>query len=329
LSDRAHPLLELTLARLLMPGKKPPAPSAILKDLAPLVRGGVAKERLAAVIAELRTWGLLPAKGQALTEAGRARALEYLGLTELPPKCNWPKVRAKYLIPKALGLTPWSEAESASVGSEAKLAARLLRDKYTLAVPAETGLPKMLEALVCRLLGHPDIADFEQLKANVLSREAGAEPALPVKDVKSVAPRLLIGSKKRGVDGYRAVVLNGTFEDNAASEFIPVAETKPVPDELKSFAERLTDAARHSPTGWFGDDLIFISHVWKHVRNSSEFQHLDFPEFQRKLIAANRAQLLTLSRADLVQAMDPADIRESETSYLNSVFHFIRIRSAS
>ncbi len=334
MSDRAHPLMELTLARLLMPGRKPPAPSAVLKDLAPLIRGGLTKDRIADVIAELRALGLLPAKGQVLTEAGRARALKYLGLAELPPKCNWGTVRAKYLIPKALGLNPWSDAESASVGSEVKLAARLLKDKYALSVPADTGLPKVLEALVCRLLGYPESADFDHLKANVLSREAGAVPPLPVGDVKSVAPRLLLGSKKRGVDGYRAVVLNATFEDQGASHFKPVPEAKPVPAdkpvpvELKTFVKHLTDAAGRSPTGWFGDDLVFISHVWKHVRNSAEFQTLDFVDFQGKLIAANRAQLLTLSRADLVQAMDSTDIKESETSYLNSVFHFIRIRRA-
>lgn len=323
MTEGSHPLMDLTLARLVMPGKKPPGPAAVLKDLSPLIRGGLTKERLAAVIEKLRKVELLPSKGQALTEAGRARALNYLGLSELPPKCNWGTVRAKYLIPNALGLKPWSDSESACVGSEVKLAARLLKDKYALPVAADTGLPKVLEALVCRLLGHPQIADFEQLKANVLSREVGAEPPLPVKDLKSVAPRLLLGSKKRGVDGYRAVVLNGTFEDNGDTE------VKPVPDELKSFAERVKAAARTCPTGWSGDDFVFISHVWNRLRDKPDFRSLDLDRFKIKLIAANRAQLLTLSRADLVQAQDPADIKESETSYLNSVFHFIRIRRES
>lgn len=286
--------------------------------------------RINILLAELKSKGMLENKrGQAITEAGRARALEYLGLAELPPKCSWGTVRAKYLIPKALGLKLWSDAESASVGSEVKLAVRLLKDKYALSVPADTGLSKVLEALVCRLLGYPDVADFDQLKANVLSREAGAVPPLPVKDVKSVAPRLLLGSKKRGVDGYRAVVLNGTFEDNAAFSPEPDSTDKPIPDALTAFADRVLAAARTCPTGWSGEDFVFISHVWSQLRDDPEFHALGLNGFKAKLIAANRARLLTLSRADLVQAMDPADIHESNTSYLNSVFHFIRIRRAS
>jgi hypothetical protein len=35
--------------------------------------------------------------------------------------------------------------------------------------------------------------------------------------------------------------------------------------------------------------------------------------------------MLTLSRADLVQIMDPTDVAESETHYRNAVFHFILV----
>ena len=46
---------------------------------------------------------------------------------------------------------------------------------------------------------------------------------------------------------------------------------------------------------------------------------------RQRLAEANNARLLDLSRADLVQAMDPEDVRLSEVSYLNATFHFIRI----
>ena len=50
-----------------------------------------------------------------------------------------------------------------------------------------------------------------------------------------------------------------------------------------------------------------------------------WPAFKRRLAEANNARLLDLSRADLVQAMDPEDVRLSEVAYLNATFHFIRI----
>ena len=52
---------------------------------------------------------------------------------------------------------------------------------------------------------------------------------------------------------------------------------------------------------------------------------MDFPAFKQRLAEANNARLLDLSRADLVQAMDPEDVRLSEVAYLNATFHFIRI----
>ncbi len=325
--DTAQPLAELTLARLVIPGKKPPAPGAIRKDLAPLIGGGLTKERVAAVLADLRSEGWLPEKGQSLTEAGRARALVYLGLAELPSKCNWGTIRAKFLVPKALGLTPWSDAEVARVGTTDKLAARLLKAKYALPVSAEANLTGVLEALVCRLLGYPALTSLKELTAVMLSREANAEPVLPAKDVTKVAPRLLLGAVRGGIESYRAVVLNGTFED--VGETTPLAKPAlappKVPPELRIFAGRVTEAARTCPTGWFGDDLVFISHVWRHLRCDPESPALDLPDFKTKLLAANRARLLTLSRADLVQGMGADDVRESETSYLNSVFHFILI----
>ena len=48
--------------------------------------------------------------------------------------------------------------------------------------------------------------------------------------------------------------------------------------------------------------------------------------FKSRLVEAHRADLLTLVRADLVEAMDPQDVAASEARYLNATFHFIRCR---
>jgi hypothetical protein len=47
------------------------------------------------------------------------------------------------------------------------------------------------------------------------------------------------------------------------------------------------------------------------------------PEFKQRLVEANAQHLLHLSRADLVEAMDPELVAESRTSYLNATFHFV------
>ena len=77
----------------------------------------------------------------------------------------------------------------------------------------------------------------------------------------------------------------------------------------------------------FGDNKVFISHVWNSLQNDTDFYIMDLAAFKQRLAESNNARLLDLSRADLVQAMDPDDVRLSEVTYLNATFHFIRIGS--
>ena len=94
---------------------------------------------------------------------------------------------------------------------------------------------------------------------------------------------------------------------------------------MKTFASVVKAAARASPTGRFGDNKVFISHLWRQLRTDPRFAALGPAGFKARLVEAHRADLLTLSRADLVQLMDPADVSESETPYLNAAFHFVLV----
>jgi hypothetical protein len=95
--------------------------------------------------------------------------------------------------------------------------------------------------------------------------------------------------------------------------------------DLAAFARTVQAAARDCPTGRFGDNKVFINHVWRRLSEEPRFAGMNLNEFKRRLTEANTANMLTLSRADLVSVMDPEDVRESETPYLNAVFHFILI----
>jgi hypothetical protein len=70
---------------------------------------------------------------------------------------------------------------------------------------------------------------------------------------------------------------------------------------------------------------VFVAAVWRASQREHGFPRLALPEFKTRLVEANRDGLLRLSRADLVQAMDPARVTESETHYLNATFHFVLI----
>jgi hypothetical protein len=97
------------------------------------------------------------------------------------------------------------------------------------------------------------------------------------------------------------------------------------PFDLEMFANTVASAARTCPTGWFGGNKVFISHVWNQLKNDRPFAALGLDGFKQKLVDANREGRLTLSRADLVQSMDSDDIIASEIPHLTTAFHFILV----
>jgi hypothetical protein len=91
----------------------------------------------------------------------------------------------------------------------------------------------------------------------------------------------------------------------------------PAPD-LEGFASAVRDAARRARTGVFGDRKVFISALWREAGGE-----LSLDDFKHKLVEANRRGLLRLYRADLVAEMDPVEVAESATRYLDATFHFV------
>ena len=70
---------------------------------------------------------------------------------------------------------------------------------------------------------------------------------------------------------------------------------------------------------------MFIAPLWRASQQEPSFPRVSLPEFKQRLVEANSHNLLHLSRADLVQAMDPQLVAESEATYLNASFHFVLI----
>lgn len=78
-------------------------------------------------------------------------------------------------------------------------------------------------------------------------------------------------------------------------------------------------------SGRFGDSKVFIYPLWQRV--GKRFK-ISLDEFKRWLVNQNRMQNLDLSRADLVDAMNPTLVSRSEINDLGSSFHFVVDRSA-
>lgn len=83
----------------------------------------------------------------------------------------------------------------------------------------------------------------------------------------------------------------------------------------------LRDVKAIPASGRFGPRNVFISEAFKLYKRRSGPMNLY--EFKRALVLANQRGDLNLVRADLVGAMDPKLVNDSETQHLNATFHFI------
>jgi hypothetical protein len=92
---------------------------------------------------------------------------------------------------------------------------------------------------------------------------------------------------------------------------------------LESFASAVRTAAARATTGLFGDRKVFIAAAWRAVRDDPSLGTLSLDDFKERLIAAHRAGLVRLARADLTSAMDPDAVAQSETRHLEARYHFI------
>jgi hypothetical protein len=350
LKDRSATVF-LVLARLLTTGEKGEPASKIKKDLEPLLShrwaGAALTERIDGTLTVLESMDLVvrvPGKTRktapkfVLSPAGHREGLEFLGVTQLRPKTTWAVLRKNYLPARALGLAPSSDAQFKALSSEPGFQALLLKHQFGLRTAEIPKPDEATDALAWKLIGF----DGEDRKFNpknvktaMFNRALGDSRAT---DFKKGATRLLaqsISARRDDPKELRDAVLRGWIDQDERGA-IPGASTITTPElssppptgsplDLPAFAEQVKAAARECSAGRFGDNKVFIVHVWKAVQDNPAFQTLDLSAFKKRLTEANNARLLDLSRADLVQAMDPDDVSQSEVHYLNATFHFVRI----
>jgi hypothetical protein len=321
----------LVLARLVMPSQKPPSAGDVRAAVAKVTGSPLTADEFAELTTRLRAEGLVEPRprsrgGVQLTDAGRAAALEYLGLTALPPRTTWKQVRAKYLFPKAIG----ADADAAKLDTADRLGAFLIRREHEL--PAGTTVRRALEALVCKLVGRSNETTLDGLFRAVLSEELRADGPLSKDDLLKQFPRRLAGTKTGKMDDLRAAVVAEWLrtDDRTEDPAPPVAEmTDPEPLDLAAFAATVKRIARDCPPeARFGANKAFIAAVWRDSQAEASFPPMSLADFKAALAEASRDGLIRLEPADLVQAMDPKLVTESETVRAGAAFHFVLVEES-
>lgn len=342
---------QLILARLLAAGEKGATWSALKKDLEPLVghrwAGGELERQLRKEAQELEAASLVVwiRKGKTekgmLTPAGRRRTLDALGVDQLPSKANWGNVKKTFVVAQALGLRSPKGDAAKSFGSDDGFKAVLLNRTFELGLGESPTFAKAMDALAWKLLGFPSGKKFDVqgIKAALIRRELGDPRTSDAKpDAKKEVAKLLakrIGARQSGKDELRlAAIRHWVDEEEEEAEAAAAPPTPPALEPITSpayeldgqtFAARVIEAARSSPSGRFGGNKVFIAHVWDALRHDPRFAPMGLDGFKQRLAAANNAGLLSLSRADLVEAMPQDDVRLSEVAYETATFHFVRI----
>lgn len=261
-----------------------------------------------------------PGKSFELTDEGRRRALAFLQIGQPPAKFNWAAVQAACLLPLALDRRPGSrEADELKKTAALKLAI-VCRSKG-LAPPVGAKAKQVLAALAWKLIGVASDADFTA--ENVIQQLAfGQKPArkLSTDQVATALAAAAVGARTKTATELRLSAIRRWLAAPSGRN------ARPAEPDLAAFAERTLAIARRLPAaGRFGENKAFISHVWRELAGEADFKSLSLDRFKRRLVDANREGLVRLSRADLVEAMDPAAVEDSATAYENATFHFIRL----
>lgn len=287
---------QLALVWLLVPRKESRVAN-FASQLKHIANGVDEPRRLAGEsIARLRQLGLIqPGKLLELTEEGRHSALEALGVARIPQSKTALQWAKKVLLLRSIDVEPTPVALR-TAGEGAVLAARVLARQHQLDRKVETSPVRVMTVLARRALGLDDAPTFKLDDA--FSAVFLAGPPSPTRDGQ--------GSRQ------------GVSESVRSSIGLELSECK-----LSEFAHQVTDAARSSITGrWHG--AVFISHVWNTLRAQGDVG-ITFARFQRRLVEAHQADLIELSRADLVESMPSADVAASETTHAGARFHFVRL----
>jgi hypothetical protein len=162
---------------------------------------------------------------------------------------------------------------------------------------------------LCKLAGRADVT---------VTKEASA----------TVYADLMMALGRAGVSVYTH--RNGAGPRNAKSRS---PKPRTVDDvDLPSFAlmvQALADGVEPDPNqdglarGRFGARKVFIAAIRRELR-ATKYASLPRAAIDELLIRAHREGLLQLARADLVAAMDPHEVRDSEIAYGgNATFHFV------
>ncbi|HEU4583594.1 MAG TPA: hypothetical protein VFS67_35290 [Polyangiaceae bacterium] len=275
------------------------------------------QEQFASALAQLRAAGEVQSDQLALTARGRARLAQALGLRSLPEATSWSVFRRKYLPRLFLALPESSAAPNC--------AAALLAERLGVPYDGRSTPARVADAWLASSLGLSKLS-LDELRRKLLARELGLPERRTSAELLRLAATQLADAPKGDANSLLdALARRWLLEGATAPAREPAPRDAPAPAEaLGRFVRRVQQAADSPEARHFGPEKVFIGSVWQALAAEPDMARLGENGFKRLLVEAHRQGWLVLAAADLVAAMDPLDVRSSETRHQNATYHFIQ-----
>ena len=323
-------LKECVLLRLSAAGKSV-SPDQLTDALGPLYISPLELEvdqwnhALETVVGELKREHLVSFASSQVTRQGHELLRDFLGLHSPPDSERWATLRNRYLIAKALGVCLENDSDWQRLGTADGLRVAVMVQGYELPVSPVVSVSECLDELARRQLSRTTTTSDDDVFARDQVLSTRLMPGLSGKPER-VLPMLLTEAVDDSPESIRTAVLQ-----NWVRRLNGVEARKPSESgfDLKTFSQRVQHAGELVELPRYGESKVFIQHVWDVFRKQSDETQWSLADFKQRLVEANRENLVTLSRADLVGVMDLQLIQASEIRLPHATFHFVRLQSSS
>jgi hypothetical protein len=329
----ASRLDDIILARLATV-RKPASPAGLARELRQLAPAAFSDARWFAAVEQslsrLRDRDAVDGRGRPVARA----QLGQLGLRSAGP---WRKLYQQILPGLGLGIAAAdSRIRGQLDGHDGWAAAVVARARGFWRDGSPPPCTAVCDTLVWRSLGLPGNPKKTppEIRTHFLAQELGRPDSPPVRLLRHLAARD-VGAVRPDLRGLREALARrwlaaASWQVAGGPEQVGTDRSRPSApaDRLSELAAAVRDAAARAREGVFGRTMVFIASLWRTLQSHPAVAGLSLDEFKHRLVAANRAGLLVLARADLVAAMDPRDVSESEIRHLEASYHFVEREAA-
>jgi hypothetical protein len=339
----------LVLARLLPQPKKAPTKAKVVQDIVACTNGRGPEETtlVEEAIRSCAIDGYVHERPLAITSKGKRALSRALGLAALPEVRSFRQVKSELLPDLVLG----KSAARGKKRSTDDLAAALLGGQHGLETQG-LSLTAVVDMLAWRALGVDSKKKFDAAAVRryllrdlvdpearvdertwrklLVVRASGAKRANAEELSQALLTRWVFGAQPKAVTATGARLALRQSDVQPVEPAVAVANDNgpPATVDLPTLAQAVRAAAAAPEVARFHNDRAFIGSIWRYMRGRSPVWEMPLEEFKAKLVAAHLSGFIRMTRADLVGAMDPSEVRQSEAQHHGSTFHFVALDAA-